>query len=62
MPAWVWFVLFFVIPVMWIEFYAVWGFKPDPFTPIQIGGPTFQNFKDAMTGTFLRTFRGTLQI
>jgi spermidine/putrescine transport system permease protein len=61
-PAWVWFVLFFAIPVMWIVFYSIWGYKPDPFTPIEIGSPSLQNFKDAMTGTFLRTFRGTLQI
>ena len=61
-PAWVWFVLFFLIPVLWIVYYAVWGYKPDPFTAIAIGSPTLQNFKDALTGTFFQTFRATLQI
>ena len=44
-PAWVWFVAFFVIPVLWIAFYAIWGYKPDPFTPIATGSPTLQNFR-----------------
>lgn len=61
-PAWVWFVAFFVIPILWIAFYAIWGFKPDPFTSIAIGNPTLQNFRDALTGTFFKTFRATLQI
>lgn len=61
-PAWVWFVAFFVIPVLWIAFYAIWGFKPDTFTSIAIGNPTLQNFRDALTGTFFKTFRATLQI
>jgi spermidine/putrescine transport system permease protein len=47
---------------MWIVFYAVWGYKPDPFTAIAIGSPTLQNFKDALTDTFLKTFQATLQI
>lgn len=61
-PAWVWFVAFFAIPVLWIAFYAIWGFKPDPFTRIEIGDPTFQNFRDALNPTFFKTFRATLQI
>jgi spermidine/putrescine transport system permease protein len=61
-PAWIWFVVFFAIPVLWIVFYAIWGFKPDPFTRIAIGSPTLQNFRDALTGTFFKTFKGTIQI
>lgn len=61
-PAWVWFIAFFAIPVLWIVFYAIWGFKPDPFTRIAIGDPTLQNFRDALTSTFFKTFKGTLQI
>ena len=33
LPAWIWFVFFFTLPVLWIVYYS-FGYKPDIFHPI----------------------------
>jgi spermidine/putrescine transport system permease protein len=60
-PAWVWFILFFAIPVLWIVYYS-FGYKPDIFSTIATDKLSFGRYGEALSGTFLKTFRNTLQI
>jgi spermidine/putrescine transport system permease protein len=60
-PAWIWFVGFFAIPVLWIFFYS-FGYKPNFFTTIATDKLSFSRYGEALTGTFLQVFRNTLQI
>jgi spermidine/putrescine transport system permease protein len=60
-PAWIWFILFFAIPVLWIAFYS-FGYKPNFFTTIATDKLSFARYGEALSGTFLQTFRNTLQI
>jgi len=62
-PAWVLFVLFFVIPVGFIAYYS-FGYKPFFLTGRQIATDqlSFGRYAEALSGTFLQTFRSTLQI
>lgn len=60
-PAWVWFIAFFAIPVLWIAYYS-FGYKPNFFTTIATDKLSFGRYGEALSGTFLLTFRNTLQI
>lgn len=60
-PAWIWFVLFFAVPVGFIAFYS-FGYKPNFFTTIATDKLSFDRYGEALSGTFLQTFRNTLQI
>jgi spermidine/putrescine transport system permease protein len=60
-PAWIWFLLFFAIPVLWIAFYS-FGYKPNFFTTIATDQLSFDRYGEALSSTFLQTFRNTLQI
>jgi spermidine/putrescine transport system permease protein len=60
-PAWVWFIAFFAIPVLWIAYYSL-GYKPNFFTTIATDKLSFARYGEALSGTFLQTFRNTLQI
>ncbi|MGH2966201.1 MAG: ABC transporter permease [Solirubrobacterales bacterium] len=61
LPAWFWFTLFFAIPVLWIAYYSL-GYKPNFFTTIATDKLSFARYGEALTGTFLDTFRNTLEI
>ncbi len=63
-PSWVWYVGFFIVPVMVIVWYS-FGYKP----PVNAGqGPigtdhlSLQNYRDALSDTFFRTFQNTLRV
>jgi spermidine/putrescine transport system permease protein len=60
-PAWIWFIAFFAIPVLWIAYYS-FGYKPNFFTTIATDKLSFARYGEALSGTFLKTFRNTLQI
>jgi spermidine/putrescine transport system permease protein len=62
-PAWVLFVLFFAIPVGFIAYYS-FGYKPSFLTGLTIATDklSFARYGEALTGTFVQTFRNTLQI
>lgn len=61
LPAWIWFVAFFSLPVLWIVYYS-FGRKPDIFTPIATDKLSFDRYKEGFSGTFLHVFSQTLQI
>ena len=64
MPSWVWYLGFFVVPVMVIVWYS-FGYKP----PVNSGqGPigtdhlSLQNYRDALSDTFFKTFQNTFRV
>ena len=61
LPAWIWFVFFFTLPVLWIVYYS-FGYKPDIFHPIATDKLSFATYRDAFSSTFLHVFSQTLQI
>ena len=60
-PAWIWFVLFFLVPVLWIVYYS-FGYKPDIFSAIATDKLSFDRYKEGFSGTFVHVFSQTLQI
>jgi spermidine/putrescine transport system permease protein len=61
LPAWIWFVFFFTLPVLWIVYYS-FGYKPDIFHPIATDKLSFATYHEAFSSTFLHVFSQTLQI
>jgi spermidine/putrescine transport system permease protein len=61
LPAWIWFVCFFTLPVLWIVYYS-FGYKPDIFHPIATDKLSFDTYREAFSSTFLHVFSQTLQI
>ena len=61
LPAWIWFVFFFTLPVLWIVYYS-FGYKPDIFHPIATDKLSFDTYHQAFSSTFLHVFSQTLQI
>lgn len=61
LPAWIWFVAFFTLPVLWIVYYS-FGYKPDIFHPIATDKLSFDRYHEALSGTFIHVFSQTLQI
>jgi spermidine/putrescine transport system permease protein len=60
-PAWLFFVLFFAIPVLLIVWYS-FGYKPDIFRTIATDQPSFDRYVESFSATFRHVFTGTLQI
>ena len=61
LPAWVWFVFFFALPVLWIVYYS-FGYKPDIFHPIATDKLSLSSYREAISSAFLHVFAQTLQI
>jgi spermidine/putrescine transport system permease protein len=61
LPAWVWFVFFFALPVLWIVYYS-FGYKPDIFHPIATDKLSLTSYREAISSAFLHVFAQTLQI
>jgi spermidine/putrescine transport system permease protein len=61
LPAWIWFVLFFAIPVLWIVYYS-FGYKPNIFKPIATDKLSLDRYSEAISPEFLRVFKQTLGI
>jgi spermidine/putrescine transport system permease protein len=61
LPAWIWFVAFFTLPVLWIVYYS-FGYKPNIFHPIATDKLSFDRYHEALSGTFIHVFSQTLQI
>jgi len=61
LPAWIWFVFFFALPVLWIVYYS-FGYKPDIFHPIATDKLSLTTYREAISSTFLHVFSQTLQI
>ena len=60
-PAWVLFVVFFSIPLLWIVYYS-FGYKPNIFRPIATDKLSLQQYRDGLSGSFIHLFSQTLQI
>ena len=62
-PAWIWFVFFFTIPVLWIVYYS-FGYKPSIFHPIATDKLSLAQYRDALSvkEPFRHVFSQTLQI
>ncbi len=61
LPAWIWFVFFFALPVLWIVYYS-FGYKPDIFHPIATDKLSLTSYREAISSAFLHIFAQTLQI
>ena len=61
LPAWIWFVFFFAIPVLWIVYYS-FGYKPNIFKTIATDKLSFDRYSEALSPEFLQVFSQTLQI
>jgi spermidine/putrescine transport system permease protein len=61
LPAWIWFVFFFALPVLWIVYYS-FGYKPDIFHPIATDKLSFDRYREGFSGAFVHVFSQTLQI
>ncbi|MEO8423426.1 MAG: ABC transporter permease [Actinomycetota bacterium] len=61
LPAWIWFVFFFSIPVLWIVYYS-FGYKPNIFKTIATDKLSFDRYSEALSPEFLHVFKQTLQI
>jgi spermidine/putrescine transport system permease protein len=61
LPAWIWFVFFFSIPVLWIVYYS-FGYKPNIFKTIATDKLSFDRYDQALSPEFLHVFTQTLQI
>ncbi len=61
LPAWIWFVFFFTIPVLWIVYYS-FGYKPTSSTRSRPTSSRSIDTAKRLSGTFLHVFSQTLQI
>jgi len=61
LPAWVWFVCFFSLPVLWIVYYS-FGYKPNIFHPIATDKLSLDRYREGLSGAFVHVFSQTLQI
>jgi spermidine/putrescine transport system permease protein len=60
-PAWLLFVFFFTVPVLFIFWYS-FGYKPDIFRTIATDQPSFDRYVESFSENFRTVFSGTLQI
>jgi spermidine/putrescine transport system permease protein len=61
LPAWVWFLGFFALPVLWIVYYS-FGYKPDIYHPIATDKLSLHSYHEAFSRSFVHVFSQTLQI
>ncbi len=63
-PSWVWYLGFFIVPVLVVVWYS-FGYKP-PVTagqgPIGTDRLSLDNYREALSDTFFTTFRNTLRV
>jgi spermidine/putrescine transport system permease protein len=60
-PAWLLFVFFFAVPVLFIFWYS-FGYKPDIYRTIATDQLSFDRYVESFSDTFRTVFSGTLQI
>ncbi|HEY6566700.1 MAG TPA: ABC transporter permease [Actinomycetota bacterium] len=62
-PAWLLFLFFFAVPVLWILYYS-FGYKPSFLSgqPIATDQLSVSRYGEALSGTFFLTFKNTFQI
>ncbi len=60
-PAWLLFIFFFAVPVLFIFWYS-FGYKPDIYRTIATDQLSFDRYAESFSDTFRTVFSGTLQI
>ena len=60
-PAWLLFIFFFAVPVLFIFWYS-FGYKPDIYQTIATDQLSFDRYGESFSDTFRTVFSGTLQI
>lgn len=60
-PTWAYLVFFYLIPVALVVWYS-FGYKPDAFTTYATDVLSLGRYKEALNGSFLKTFWATLRI
>ena len=60
LPAWVWFLSFFTLPVLWIVYYS-FGYKPDIYHPIATDKLSLHSYHEAFSRAFVHVFSQTLR-
>jgi spermidine/putrescine transport system permease protein len=60
-PAWLLFIFFFAVPVLFIFWYS-FGYKPDIYRTIATDQLSFEQYGKSFSDTFRTVFSGTLQI
>jgi spermidine/putrescine transport system permease protein len=61
-PSMVWYLLFFVIPIVYIIVYSFGTKDSTKLLPVDLSNLTLQNYRDVFDETFFTTFKGTLKI
>ena len=60
-PSWLWYLGFFLVPLLWIVWYS-FGYKPGPFEQIATDHLSLGRYRQALDGAFLKTFQATLRV
>lgn len=60
LPAWIWFAVFFLIPVIWVVVYS-FGYKPNLFSPVATDRLGFGSYQKVLDGPFLSILGITLR-
>lgn len=61
LPAWVWLVVFFLVPIGVVVWYS-FGYKPSIFATNSNDRLSFDRYVEALSPTFLSTFQNTLWV
>jgi spermidine/putrescine transport system permease protein len=62
LPAWIWFVAFFLAPLGIIVYYSFGQKKPLSAGEVVMSHPSFTQYSDALSSTFIEVFKTTLKI
>ncbi|HMU35691.1 MAG TPA: ABC transporter permease [Marmoricola sp.] len=60
-PIWAWLLFFIFIPLGMVAWYS-FGYKPGLFSPVSNSQLSFDRYREATSGTFVKTFWNTLEI
>ncbi|MCB1001145.1 MAG: ABC transporter permease subunit [Acidimicrobiales bacterium] len=61
-PSFVWYGLFFVLPIAVIVIYSFGVKDASQLVPVDLSNPTLQNYRDVFSDLFFDVFRGTLEV
>jgi len=61
-PAIVWWVLFFIAPIVFVIYYSFGTKDTTKLLPVNMSSPSLHNYHQAFSSTFFTTFKATLKI
>lgn len=62
LPAWAWFVAFFVVPLLFIVYFSFGTKVPGSAAEVDMSSPTLERYREATSDTFFTVLTKTLQI